>query len=231
MDDEPGQASQSRSPSISYELTEDDILALCIFNRRDDPWHGSRIGCGVVLCVIAVFTVAIGMLGLAGIGTDGLGIAIFGVIAGVGGVALIAKSAGTRARSARLRAQRLIRSGYGRLALRRYDITILPDRFTSRTELSELHTQWIGIFAIHVNEHETHAFIYTGPSSAVILPARAFEDQQAFVRFVELMVQYRDRAPSLLSTCPACSYDLHGTMIDRCPECGWEPANHPDAGR
>jgi len=182
------------------------------------------VGIGILLLVIGGI---VGINVIVGFGRgepDALAGLLPVILLAAIGIALCANTSKARTAQIKSRAAQVVRTGYGRLALRGYEIMLTPERFCSRTELSELRTKWIGVFAIKVNPADTHAFVSTGPASAIIIPARAFDSMDAFEAFVDRMRAYRSSAPSLLSQCPACSYDLHGTMIDRCPECGWQPA-------
>ncbi len=55
----------------------------------------------------------------------------------------------------------------------------------------------------------------------IIIPRRAFETEEAFQLFSELVYQFFQEAPNYLRNCPECGYDLEGDVPTGCPECGW----------
>jgi hypothetical protein len=80
---------------------------------------------------------------------------------------------------------------YGKV-LGTHHVTLTPEAFVARTETSTNSSQWSGIEEIASTP--THAFIYTGPATAHIVPRRAFESDQTFRNFVETAKQFREAA-------------------------------------
>jgi hypothetical protein len=76
--------------------------------------------------------------------------------------------------------------------LPRQRLIITPEGVTASSELSSSTTRWPGVRAVAVTQD--HAFIYISPTSAFVVPKRAFREVPQFEEFVAMAQRYQAEA-------------------------------------
>lgn len=124
-------------------------------------------------------------------------------------------------------AKKLEKQGHLRKILAGQTFTITPTGIAQSGEFGTSQQPWKSIFRI--DSTESHVFFYQSPSTALLVPARAFANQRQFEKFVSDAREYQNAAPSYQRHCPKCGYDCSQTPHAGCPECGWRREQIPDA--
>jgi hypothetical protein len=182
---------------VEYHLTFDDMLAFERHGQKQvrkivpakmrGPWTLVRY---VLVGVMAVFVVA------SNHGLFGPPDAIFPFLLGlaVGVVWLLFMGLGLS--RGRLRSLReLFEEGHARWFLAPRRLTISPEGFRVVNYYFDSMNRWEQVWQISVTED--HAFFFTTPLQAHIVPRRAFRDPQHFGDFIVLARQYQQgRAPA-----------------------------------
>ena len=123
-------------------------------------------------------------------------------------------------------AKTLLARGYGRTLTGRHIVEILEEGVRHSGAFGDSTVRWGAIEKIE--EDPDGAFIYVGPSAAIIVPRRSFSDDQTYQQFVDTARAHREAAPSFEASCPECGYDLTALSAGGCPECGWKREVAPE---
>jgi hypothetical protein len=117
-------------------------------------------------------------------------------------------------------ARNLLTKRYARTMLGKQTVEI-TDRGVQHTASSgHSDTKWHAIEKIEATGDG--AYIYVGPSQAIVIPRKSFPDDQAYEEFIATARRFHEAAPGFESRCPDCGYDLTGLSSGGCPECGWK---------
>ncbi len=116
--------------------------------------------------------------------------------------------------------RRSLRTPDGKHMLSSQTVLVAPEEFRYWGEFGEVSLKWNTIAEIQVVEKATYFFV--SADSAVIVPERAFPNQDDYREFMQAAQRYYDPSDAPRRPCPKCGYDLRSVAELGCPECGWQ---------
>ena len=122
-------------------------------------------------------------------------------------------------RTPALAMKRSLRRGHGGTGLGPQIVRLTPEYLHTRNWTSEARCAWPEIWKIATTRN--HCFLFLNPIMAHVVPARVFESEADFERFVATARRWRQEGQGYGLVCPKCGYNLHGVTERGCPECGW----------
>jgi len=181
--------------NVEYEVGLDDVMALVAHHNQSSP--SDRRNSVLMIGVVVVFVAIAVVPALAShweVYTNNLG----SILIYLGAVAVLAAllyntfSPAARLKQVRNTLTKAYREGKGRGVIGRHTLSVTPESLLDKTEMGEKMIQWGEVEKVSATP--TYAFIYTGETSAVIVPHRAFADEAAFEEFTRTAEEYRKQA-------------------------------------
>jgi hypothetical protein len=80
-------------------------------------------------------------------------------------------------------------------------LKLTQEGLLSESQTSSTFFRWYCVE--HIGFTPTHAFIYTAPTHALVVPRRAFENEAAFKAFIDTAMRYRESSAGQTSDNPA----------------------------
>jgi hypothetical protein len=202
--------------SVSFTLTEVEVEAYYRSIRLLPP--GLRRAITWLVLAASLLFVALGALQMAE-STPGSGGSATGLpFILLGPTCLVLLWHGRRTLPRRMVREMVRRQRQGDL-FERMQATIAPDGLHIETPRTRTRWRW---HAVRNLRNATDAdYFQLSDVQAVIIPHRAFPDEETRREAVAAAEAWRAAAPFYERTCPECNYDLRGTFERRCPECGW----------
>lgn len=214
----PPRAIGIHTMQVEFELTEDDLIA---FNRKH-LMQSRKLWAGRVAFLVCASSFVIWVLWVLPPLIYGSTVNFVGyqVLGGVCFGLLILYDVLRWRGAAQRGVLKMLRRGHGRSVLGQHRLSISSDYVCAETPAGEQETKWHAIWKIVVTND--YAFIYNTPYSALVVPRRAFDNEDAFKAFVNQAVEFHQQSQAYGLVCEKCGFDLRGVAELGCPECGWK---------